>query len=192
VKHLPPLVSARVLFWTGLIVVVGSFLVLSVLPWAVYYLGGSALGSRAFQVMSELVGLVVGPLGIAFLAVSFIGFTLERRRVVSARRVVSPTGHAIPSAVRAPILLLAAAALITVGVTLTLNLGTWMVDLAGRTSILGDLLGLFGGPLEATLLPLGIVLVPVSFIVRMLDAETDERAGHGAFGGHPPVHPTRR
>ncbi|MCU1407148.1 MAG: hypothetical protein JWQ43_3451 [Glaciihabitans sp.] len=191
--RLPPRLSARRLFWSGVVLLVTGVVVQNYLFLALFAIvGEDGLNYPGVSTVTSTLSLLLTPLGAGFLVVSFVGRSLERRRVISARRVSVAPRTISPPALTAPVLLIIGTLLTILGTVLTLNLGQWVSEMATHTSIAGDLLSIFGGPLQSALLPLGLFLVPTSFVVRLIDAETDERAGDGPLGPGTLPHTTRR
>ncbi|GAB3042335.1 hypothetical protein GCM10027052_25290 [Parafrigoribacterium mesophilum] len=174
---MPPKLSARQLFWTGVVVTavgvfVGQFLVTIVFSlW-----GERAINSTLLPSILQPLDALLVPLGALLLATSLIARTIEAQTRAShlhasARRIMPPqlTSRSI---------LWTGIVLVVLGLILIASIGDFFMQLSGSTDVAAnlarDLLGLVGVPLQTIAVPLGIALLPTALIVRMLEVRVPD------------------
>jgi len=156
-----------------------------------FALGGeSAATNPVYWFVSSLLALVLPSLGISFAAVSLLVKALEARTVVVVT-AQAPAAN-VPPSLPARTVFWAGCSCIVIGVVLALNLQGWNEDLLRSTSLLGDFFSYVITPLSLVFAPLGAALVPISFVLRMLQTEFGKASGAGVFGTPRPPHITRR
>jgi hypothetical protein len=186
---MPPKLSARQLFWSGVVltavgVFVGQFLVTIVFGlWGERAISSSPLPS----VLQPLDALLV-PLGALLLATSLIARAIEAQAALASHLHASHP-HAshprasgrrtMPRQLSATQILWTGIVLVVLGLILTASVGDFFVQLSGSTDVSAnlarDLLGLVGVPLQTIAVPLGIALLPTALIVRILQARVPDR-----------------
>jgi hypothetical protein len=186
---MPPKLSARQLFWSGVVltavgVFVGQFLVTIVFGlWGERAISSSPLPS----VLQPLDALLV-PLGALLLATSLIARAIEAQAALTSHLHASHPHashpHAsgrrtMPPQLNATQILWTGIVLVVLGLILTASVGDFFVQLSGSTDVSAnlarDLLGLVGVPLQTIAVPLGIALLPTALIVRILQARVPDR-----------------
>jgi hypothetical protein len=186
---MPPKLSARQLFWSGVVltavgVFVGQFLVTIVFGlWGERAISSSPLPS----VLQPLDALLV-PLGALLLATSLIARAIEAQAALASHPHASHPHashpHAsgrrtMPPQLSATQILWTGIVLVVLGLILTASVGDFFVQLSGSTDVSAnlarDLLGLVGVPLQTIAVPLGIALLPTALIVRILQARVPDR-----------------
>lgn len=188
---IPKTLSARTMFWTGIVMLaVGILVVHGGLP-VMFALGGeTAANSPVYWFLSNLLALVLPPLGISFAAMSLLVKALEARTVVVV--TAQAPAASVPPSLAARTVFWVGCSCIVVGVVLALNLQGWNEDLWSSRSLLGDFFSYVVTPISLVFVPLGAALVPISFVLRMLQTEFGRASGAGVLGKPRPPHITRR
>ena len=180
---MPPKLSARQLFWGGVVltavgVFVGQFLVTIVFSlWGERAISSSPLPS----ILQPLDALLV-PLGALLLASSLIARTIETHTAstshLHASHLRASGRRTMPPRLSAKQILWSGIVLVVLGLILTATMGDFFMQLSGSTDVSAnlarDLLGVVGVPLQTILVPLGIALLPAALIVRMLQGRVPE------------------
>lgn len=164
---MPPKLSARFLFWAGLLTAVVLSAVAPLTPAVIYSIWGQS--SYALGVWFDLgipLYKVLLPLCCALIAASLVVKNLEPSREIEGE------SKGAPPRLSAAQMFWSGAVLTVIGAMLTAWLGQWLTGLYGLQSLVGDVLSLVGGPLELITLPLGIFTVAGSFIIRVLETSS--------------------
>ena len=179
---MPPKLSARQMFWAGAVLTVVGVVVqqyLSLVVWSIWgndvvqaFVNGP--WSFVYRAAPWLLGL-----GILLLACSLIVRNIEAAadsQPRTSRRPAPPTLTARQIAWTGVILTV-------VGLILMNTVEQTFMSLAGKvdfaSNLARDLLGI-AQPLSVVTLPLGIALLPSSFVVRMLESRTRENEAKSA------------
>jgi hypothetical protein len=169
---MPPKLSARQLFWTGVVLTAAGAAVGPYLATAVYTVWGpDAINSEPFLAIMGMLWPVLVPLGVVVLACSVIARAIESQSYSTSG--THGRGRMPPRLTARQIfwsgLILAIVGSIVMAMTTNL-----FMDLSGRSdlsaNLLRDLWSFLGLPVTEVAVPLGIALVPCAFIVRMLES----------------------
>jgi hypothetical protein len=181
---MPPKLSARQLFWSGVVltavgVFVGQFLVTIVFSlW-----GERAINSTLLPSILQPLDALLVPLGALLLASSLIARAIETHAAptshLHASHLRASDRRAMPPRASAKQVLWTGIVLVVLGLILTASIGDFFMQLSGSTDVSAnlarDLLGLVGVPLQTILVPLGIALLPTALIVRILETRVPDQ-----------------
>ena len=168
---MPPRVSARQLFWTGVVLTAVGVFIGRYLMGIVFALWGQAAITTGPlpSIISMLEPLLV-PLGVVVLAASSVARTIESQTTPASH--LRASSRAMPPRLTAEQMLWTGVVLVVLGLILGVSMDGMYLDLSGSSdleaNLARDLLDFIGVPLRAVMVPLGIALLPSALIVRML------------------------
>jgi hypothetical protein len=175
---MPPKLSARQLFWTGVVLTAAGVFIGRYLVGIVFALWGQgAITSGPLPSLVSTLEPVLVPLGVVVLACSLIARTIESQTTPASHlRAVS---RAVPPRLTAKQILWTGVVLVVLGLILGASMDDLYLDLYGSSDVAAnlarDLLDFIGVPLRAFMVPLGIALLPTALIVRMLAAQRPDQ-----------------
>lgn len=169
---MPRRMPAKAMFWIGAIIVAITASIGFFFDTVAFTLWGTSVYSNeALNHLRLALAIAILPLGIGFLALSVVARHLERRGD-------SEEGARIPPRLASRWVLWLGVALATVGFVLRESLNSWLYELSGDGGgILSDFLSYVALPLQPVIIPLGILLVPCSFLIASLEARATEESG---------------
>lgn len=169
---MPRRMPARAMFWIGAIIVAITASIGFFFDTAAFALWGTSVYSHEGLTHLRLaLAIAILPLGIGFLALSVVARHLERRGD-------SEVGARLPPRLTSRWVLWLGVALATVGFVLRESLNTWLYELSGDGGgLLFDFLSYVALPLQPVIIPLGILLVPCSFLIASFEARAAEESG---------------
>jgi hypothetical protein len=177
---MPPKLSARQLFWTGVVLTAVGVFIGRYLVGIVFALWGQAAITTGPlpSIVSALEPLLV-PLGVVVLAASLVARTIESQTIPASH--LRTSDRAMPPRLTAQQILWSGVVLVVLGLLLGASMDGMYLDLYGSSDLAAnlarDLLDFVGVPLRAVMVPLGIALLPSALIVRMLQVRPrDHRA----------------
>ncbi len=169
---MPRRMPAKAMFWIGAMIVVITASIGFFFDTVAFTIWGTSVYSNeALSYVRLALAIVVLPLVIGFLALSVIARHLERRGD-------SDQGARIPPRLTSRWVLWLGVTLAVVGFVLRESLTGWLYELSGDGGgILFDFLSYVALPLQPVIIPLGILLVPCSFLIASLEARSAEESG---------------
>lgn len=167
---MPPKWTARRIFWIGVILVlIRALLGIFALDLMYRAWGPQSTALEAWGTVGSPLLLVLGPLGCALIAVSLVVKHLESPHLTTTDpgEVVERTA---PPTMSSRQILWTGIILTVVGIVIMTSLNGWMYSFSGSKTIMSDILMYLGIPANILAVPLGVVLIPCSFIVRVLES----------------------
>ena len=161
--------TPRWMFWMGVVLVVASLVLQAALLPALYAIGGQQLASNNFA--WSLVGVsatVLLPLGAASVALSFIGRALEP--VETDTDDPDADLQPWPRKVSTRVMFWFGAACVVIGLLLEALLPVWRSSPVRPDSLLVYVVAYVLPPLAAVAIPLGVILIPGAWVLRMIEA----------------------
>ncbi|MBC7443767.1 MAG: hypothetical protein H7311_14825 [Ramlibacter sp.] len=159
-------------FWLGLVLTVLGLAGGALFFNAVLAVGGQSLASSVVvRVVVTVAVSVMLPLGVTFVALSVVARALGRRSVVRAVDPVDPREDipSMPPLVSSRTAVVTGLVLLVVGLVLQLFLAQWTQEIQGDETFLRDFVVYLGPPLDAFILPLGVLLIPCAWILRIIE-----------------------
>lgn len=170
---MPPQVSARLMLWTGIVLVVVGFVIPSYLLAFLYTLPGADSTISGFGIVVVLLP-AMGTLGIGLIAFSLVARVLEARSCLASGAAPGESIQAAEPAVLpkplAPRLWWTAVTLVIVGVVVLVWFDTWTYALFGSRSLAADVLAVAGPLVKVVALPLGLAFLPASLVVQIIES----------------------
>lgn len=167
---MPPKWTARRIFWIGVILALIRALVGIFGPDLLFRIWGmQSTAVDLWNIVGSPFLLVLGPLGCGLIAVSLVVKHLESSHLTTtdpgevAERTAPPTMSSRQ-------ILGTGIILIVVGIVIMTSLNSWVYSFSGSKTIMSDILMYLGIPANILAVPLGVVLIPCSFIVRALES----------------------
>lgn len=161
-------------FWLGVVLTLVGPAVASLLIGAMFAIGGQTLASSDFvRFVNNLFGGVVLPLGMTFVVLSVVARALEStgRPMISAagfREGIEDT-PSVPPRVSSRIAFVTGLVLVVIGMASELYLHDWIQEIQADATFLRDFVLYLGPPLNALMLPLGVLLIPCAWILRIIE-----------------------
>ena len=161
-------------FWFGVVLTllglaVGLFFIRAMAAFG----GQSQAASDVAYFVDALFSAVVLPLGMTFVVSSLVARALESnyRSMLSAagsREGIEDTPSA-PPRVSSRIALATGLVLVVIGMVSELYLQNWIQAIQADATFMRDFVVYLGPPLNALLLPLGVLLIPCAWILRIIE-----------------------
>jgi hypothetical protein len=169
---MPPKLSARQLFWTGVVLTAAGVFIGRYLMGIVFALWGQgAITTGPLPSITSALEPLLVPCGVVVLACSLIARTIESQATPASH--LRTSGRSMPPRLTAKQILWTGVVLVVLGLILGASMDDLYVNLSGSSDLSAnlarDLLNFIGVPLRAVMIPLGIALLPSALIVRMLE-----------------------
>lgn len=155
-------------FWLGVVLTLlglagGLFFIR-----AMAAIGGQPLAASdlAYSVAATFSAVVL-PLGLMFVVFSLVARALEPTRV--------------PPRVTSRIALATGVVLVVIGMISELYLQDWIQAIQADATFMRDFVVYLGPPLNALLLPLGVLLIPCAWILRIIEERQPQRISDSAI-----------
>ena len=161
-------------FWLGVVLTflglaVGVFFIRAMIA-----VGGQSQAASDFvYFVNAFFSGVVLPLGMTFVVLSLVARALEstHRSLLSAagsREGIEDT-PSLPPRVSSRIALVTGVVLVVIGLVSQLYLQNWIQAIQADATFLRDFVVYLGPPLNALMLPLGVLLIPCAWILRIIE-----------------------
>lgn len=125
-----------------------------------------------FWVMRALQG-VATPMGIAFVAFSFIARAVVRTETLEVDDTEDDEEHdPAPRAISSRVVLVLGIALVVIGFLVVSYLDSWRFAISGDPGLARDFVFYVAPYIEPVLLPLGILLIPCAWVLRLLESRS--------------------
>ena len=164
-------------FWLGVVLTLLGLAVGLFFLRAMAAIGGQpqAAGDFAY-VVNVFFGAVVLPLGMTFVVASLVARALEsnHRSMISAAglRDDPESASSVPPRVSARVALATGLVLVVVGMVSELYLQHWIQAIQADATFMRDFVVYLGPPLNALMLPLGVLLIPCAWLLRIISDST--------------------
>lgn len=159
-------------FWIGVVLTVVGLVGGMVLFPSMFALGGQELmANRGIYFVATFIPSVVFPLGLTLMVMSLIADALDPRQRNSDTSLASDpdAAPALPLRINSRIALAAGLVLLALGLVFQVFFEDWFQAIQGDETFLRDFVVYLGPPLSQLLLPLGVLLIPCAWVLRLLE-----------------------
>ncbi|MCU1442401.1 MAG: hypothetical protein JWQ59_551 [Cryobacterium sp.] len=170
-------------FWLGVVLTVVGLGINTFLITALFAIGGQVVASSdvVWFVVTASAAVVL-PLGMTFMALSLVARAPDRPVGIAAEPREDAEGPedppSLPPRLNSRNALVTGLVLAALGLVCQLNLANWTQAIQADATFLRDFVVYLGPPLNALMLPLGVLLLPCAWILRILE-ERQEQAPPG-------------